>query len=130
MTNRFPIARRALARQSSPRSGFFLEMAFLLLFAGISLAIVFSLMGAAYSQAKRNDSFNEALNVATSLAEQSAAGQNVPASTEVGQFTVVCTPRTVHAQAGQLECLDVQILDGQETVYSFQTATYEAGGSR
>lgn len=130
MTNRFPIARRALARQSSPRSGFFPEMAFLLLFAGISLAIVFSLMGAAFSQAKRNDSFNEALNVATSLAEQSAAGQNVPASTEVGQFTVVCTPRTVHTQAGQLECLDVQILDGQETVYSFQTATYEAGGSR
>ena len=130
MTSRFSTGHRTLARQSSPFSGFFLEMAFLLLFAGISLAIVFSLMGTAFVQAKRNDSFNEALNAATSLAEQSAAGNSVPASTEVGQFAVVCTPRTVDAQAGQLECLDVQIMDGQEIVYSFQTATYEAGGSR
>lgn len=121
---------RIRPQRSSAISGFFLEMAFLLLFAGVSLAIVFSLMGTASAQAKRNDAFNEALNVATSLAEQHSAGIDVPASTEVGQFTVMCTSRPVETQSGQLEFLEVQILDGQTVEFAFQTATYDAGGAQ
>lgn len=111
-------------------SAFFLEMTLLLLFAAVSLAIVFSLMGSMVQQARYNEGLNRALTVATSYAEQSAAGMEVPAETAVEGFTVRCIARQAAAGTGALEALTIQVAEGDEVVYSFDTCSYQPGGEQ
>ncbi|MCI8367433.1 MAG: hypothetical protein HFJ66_07570 [Eggerthellaceae bacterium] len=111
-------------------SAFFLEMTLLLLFAAVSLAIVFSLMGSMVQQARYNQAFNQAMTVATSYAESAAAGADVPAETQVEGFTVRCTAREAAAGTGALEALTIQVVEGDSVVYSFDTCSYQAGGER